>query len=68
MVTPANFPPAAGASQELTITAQMLKTQHLMSGHLGISNLVEDSDLAPDSHIPLAVSPSAGIFPQQVKQ
>lgn len=64
-VTPATFTLASGASQILTITADVT-TATLGEWYFGDVQFTEDSSLAPDAHIPLAVVPSAGILPEKV--
>lgn len=64
-VTPANFTLAAGATQEITITANV-EAAEIGEWYFGEALFTEDSGLAPDSHIPLAVMPSSGILPDKV--
>lgn len=64
-VSPASFDLAAGAEQVLTITANV-EAATIGGWYFGDIQFVEDGALAPDSHIPLAVNPSAGIVPDKV--
>lgn len=64
-VTPATFTLASGASQILTITADV-SAAALGAWLFGDVQFTEDGGLAPDAHIPLAVYPSAGILPEKV--
>lgn len=64
-VSPMTFTLAPGETQELTITANV-ETAEAGTWLFGDIQMVEDGELAPDSHIPLAVNPSPALLPEDV--
>ncbi|MHB8133810.1 MAG: S8 family serine peptidase [Anaerolineaceae bacterium] len=64
-VSPATFSLAAGATQVITITANV-DDAVIGEWAFGDIKFTEDAALAPDTHIPLAVNPSSGILPDKV--
>ncbi len=64
-VSPSTFTLDSGATQVLTITANV-DAAEMGEWAFGDIQLVEDSELAPASHMPLAVIPTAGVMPELV--
>jgi uncharacterized repeat protein (TIGR01451 family) len=64
-VSPETFTLAAGATQVITITANVDDAE-IGVWSFGDVRFNEDGDLAPDAHLPLAVNPSAGVLPELV--
>ncbi|PKO14971.1 MAG: hypothetical protein CVU39_12920 [Chloroflexi bacterium HGW-Chloroflexi-10] len=64
-VSPASFSIADGATQVITITANV-DAATVGEWNFGDVKLTENADLSPDVHLPLAVLPSAGVVPEHL--